>query len=736
MHAVRSRTFQVQIGTFVLLILGLLPGVTLAQTSTDVVVYGATPAGVSASIAAAREGEKVILLEPSSLIGGVVAGGLTKTDIGRRDTVGGFPNEFFRRVLAYYETTFGKDSVQVKQCHEGIFFEPHVAEAVFKDMLRDAGVQVRKGERISSVDLQHNKISAIHVTGALSGVDTQYIATIFIDASYEGDLMAKAGVPYRVGREATTEYGESLAGYTHGLPQYIGAGDQRVQSFNIRSTLTNRDDIRLPISKPAHYTPEVFAGFLAHIREKHLQTFDDVFPDVPLWGPVNGKSDPNKADDVGANLDYADGTDLVRQRSYEHTRDLWLTFWYMLQHDPSLSPEFRASALKWGVPKDEFVDSGHVSPQLYVREARRMQGSYMMSQKDVQTDRYKEDGIAMGSYAIDSHPVQVIITPRGRVEEGGDIGGWTDPYNIPYRSITPVAPENLLVVVDISATHIAYCTVRMEPVFMMLGQAGGIAASLAIQSETSVQNVSISQLRGKLKAAGVPLDPPFRPSVVIEYDPHPQPGKPVQFHAVQKDVRTPIAKYYWNFDGSGKVQSRDADPVWQFSVAKPWLVSLYVEDAGGNKSLVNRSVLNLGADGPDDITVPFQQSTNTGLWDRVGIGGLDERNLVAYHDLDKNKGKKSIMFTTDLPSSGRYLIAIAFPQGAKRATNVPIKITSGENRHSVTLNERNKETPFAFSPLGIFAFDFNKPASLEIDTTGTDGDVAIEAVKWIWLGPR
>ena len=736
MHAVGSRTFRAQIHAFFILILGVLPSVALAQTSADVLVYGATPAGIAASVAAAREGEKVILLEPSSLIGGVVAGGLTKTDIGRRETVGGLPNDFFRRVLAYYETNYGKDSTQVRECHGGIFFEPHVAEAVFNDMLREAGVQVRKGERIADVDVLHNRIAAIRVTSSSSGINTQYIGKVFIDASYEGDLMAKAGVPYRVGREAAAEYGESLAGYTHGLAQYIGAGDQRVQSFNIRSTLTNRDDIRLPIPKPAHYTPEVFAGFLAHIREKNLQTFNDVFPDVPLWGPVNGKSDPNKADDVGANIDYADGSDSTRQRSYQHTRDLWLTFWYMLQNDPSLSPVFRASALKWGLPKDEFVDSGHVSPQLYVREARRMQGRYMMSQKDVQTDRFKEDGIALGSYNIDSHPAQVILTPDGPVEEGGDIGGWTDPYNIPYRSITPVAPENLLVVVDISATHIAYCTVRMEPVFMMLGQAGGIAASLAIKGGTSVQNVSISDLREKLQAAEVPLDPPFRPSVAIGYDPHPEPGRPVQFHALQKEVRAPLKKYYWNFDGSGKVQSTKANPIWQFPIAKPWLVSLFAEDAEGNKSLVSRNVVTVGSDGPEDITVPFQHSSNKGLWDRVGVGGLDERNLVAYHDLDKDKGHKSIIFTTKLPRSGRYLVAMAFPQGPKRATNVPVKVTSGPSQYALKVNERNKETPFAFMPLGFFIFDANKPTTFEIDTTGTDGDVAVEAIRWIWFGPK
>jgi len=736
MYLARPKTIMAWIYRSISVAILALPIAAHAQEQADVVVYGATPAGIMASVAAARQGQKVLLIEPSSLVGGVVAGGLTKTDIGRRDTVGGLPNEFFSRVLAYYEKTYGKNSSQAQECHGGIFFEPHVAEGVFNDMLREAGVRILKKERVIDVDVERDHISRVRIQSTSGNAVTQVAGKVFIDASYEGDLMALAGVPYRVGREAVAEYGESLAGVTRGLPEYIGSGDHRLQSFNIRSTLTNRDDIRLPVPKPEHYTPEVFADFLTHIREKHLQTFNDLFPDVPEWGPVNGKSDPNKADDIGANIDYADGIFETRQRSYEHTRDLWLTFWYMLQNDPSLSPEFRESARKWGLPKDEFVETNHVTPQLYVREARRMLGRYIMTQRDVQTDRLKEDGVALGSYGIDSHPVQTVLTPNGMVEEGGNIAGWTDPYNIPYRSLTPIAPSNLLVVVDISATHIAYCTVRMEPVFMMLGQAGGLAADLAIMGRTSVQEISVTKLREELKSAGVPLEPLFRPVVAIAVDSSADPGKAVQFHGVQKEVRAPLTKYYWNFDGSGVVQSTDADASWTFPVAKPWLVSLFVEDANGNRSLVSRRTLNVGSGGPKDVTLSFESAVDNGLWDRVTGASLDERELVAYHDLNKDKGMKSVTFTATLPVTGRYRVAMAFPQGAKRATNVPVKITSGSDEHALHINQRSKATPYAFVPIGDFSFEADKPVTLSVGTQGTDGDVAIEAVRWIWVGVK
>jgi len=703
------------------------------RSQMDVVIYGATPSGIMSAVEAAREGRRVVLIEPTKHIGGIVAGGLTKTDIGRRDTIGGLPAEFFSRVLSYYEQTYGKSSEQARASKGGIFFEPHVAEQIFEAMLSEAHVSVLKNCELIDVTLGPNHLQSISIRESGRGPQP-VVGRIFIDASYEGDLMAAAHVPYRVGREGTAEYGESFAGMTRGSQEMIGKGDHRLQAFSIRSTITNRPDIRLPIPKPQHYMPEVFADFLERIRKKKIRTFNELFPDVPEWGPVNGKSDPNKADDVAGNLNYVEADAATRHAVYEHTRDLWLTFWYMLQNDPALSDEFRQSARVWGLPKDEFTDTGNVSSQLYVREARRMLGRYVMTQKDVQFDRTKPDGIAIGSYVIDSHPVQMLLSGQGLISEGGNIAGWTDPYNIPYRSITPYNPDNLLVTVDLSATHIAYCTIRMEPVFMTIGQAAGLAASMAVERNIPVQDVPVDQLRTRLNAQKVPLDPMFRPHVTIEMDGVVQKGRSVQFHVKELKLRSRLTKYFWNFDGSGAVQSTDTAPKWIFSSDKPSSVSLMVIDADGNSSLIARRTVSGTKEPSPDVTLLYEQAQEQGLWDKTSIAGLDERDLVAYHDLNSDKGKKTVLFQTRLSQPGRYRLAIAYPKGAKRATNVPVTVMTKKGTRTIRLNEKVKDTPFAFVPLEDFQIEAGESPAVTVGTAGTDGDVAIEAIRWLWLG--
>ena len=709
-----------------------VPSTRMWAESVDIVVYGGTPSGVMAAVGAAREGKTVLLIEPNYFVGGLLAGGLTKTDIGRRDTVGGLASDFFANVQAFYDKTYGKGSTESKASKGGLFFEPHVAASVFEQMLATEHVHVMKSTWLISAQLSGTHIKTIvvqHDGGKMERLE----AKMFVDSSYEGDLMASAGVPYRIGREAATEYGESLAGMNRGPAELLGKGDHRVQSYNIRSTLTNLDSLRVPIPKPAHYTPELYEGYVNSVQRKHLHTFEELFPDVVEWGGIRGKYDPNKADGVGVNYEYPEGTREVRKGVYNELRDQWLSFWYMLQNDPRLSLEFRQSAQRWGLPKDEFVESGNISPQLYVREARRMLGRYVLNQRDVQVDRSKPDGVCMGSYNMDSHDVQRILTSKGVVNEGFMIVQ-TDPYEIPYRSLTPIAPDNLIVTVAISATHIAYSSLRMEPVYMMLGQVGGIAAADALNEKKAVQAISVETLRGQLAKAGIPLHAPYRPVVAIIVDPATVSVKsPAHFSIGHSAVRDPLTKYYWNFDGSGAVQATDATPTWTFPVSKRWVVSLIAEDVNGVQSNVARVTLPIGDSPVDDPHSTFEEATAEGLWDRSAGSGIDYRGRAPHQDLNLGKGTKSVTFHATLPRAGHYRVAFAYPPAGNLASNVPLELHSALGSKDLTLNEREKTTPFSFAPLGEFDLP-EGTVDLKVSNAGTNGVVVADEVRWIWLG--
>jgi hypothetical protein len=653
-------------GNFCRIVLGVallsffLPAQRLWAESADIVVYGGTPSGVMAAVAAAREGKTVLLIEPNYFVGGLLAGGLTKTDIGRRDTVGGLASDFFANVQLYYDKTYGKGSTESKASKGGLFFEPHVASGVFEQMLAAEHVHVMKSTWLISAQLSGTHLRAIVVQHD-GGKTERLEAKIFVDSSYEGDLMAAAGVPYRVGRESSSEYGESLAGMNRGPAELLGKGDHRVQSYNIRSTLTNIDSLCVPIPKPAHYTPELYEEYINAIQHKHFRTFEDLFPDEVEWGGIRGKYDPNKADGIGVNYQYPEGSRGVRKAVYDVLRDQWLSLWYMLQNDPRLSLEFRQSAQRWGLPKDEFAESGNISPQLYVREARRMLGRYVLTQHDVQIDRSKPDGICMGSYNMDSHDVQRILTNQGFVNEGFMIVQ-TDPYEIPYRSLTPIAPDNLIVTVTISATHVAYSSLRMEPVYMMLGQVGGIAAADALNEKKSVQAISVEALRAQLTKAGIPLHAPYRPVVSIVVDPGTASvNSPVHFSIRESAVRDPLKKYYWNFDGSGAVQATDAAPTWTVPVSKRWVLSLIAADLNGVQSNVARLTLPVGDNQVDDSLSTFEGAIVEGLWDRSAGNGIDDRGRAPRQDLNLAKGTKSVTFHAMLARAAHYRVAFAYP---------------------------------------------------------------------------
>lgn len=703
-----------------------------AAMTADIVVYGGTPAGVAAAVAAAREGRKVILVEPGSFVGGMMAGGLTKTDLGNRKTIGGVSKEFFDWVYSYYRTTYGNDSTQATQTREGAFFEPSVAAKIFREMLQDTNVRVLLSHRLADAEVRENRINAITALSPGNSKPMSIEGTVFIDASYEGDLMAAAGVPYRVGREARAEYNEPLAGMTAGPAAYLGTGDHRPQAYNIRSPITNRQDIRVPFPKPVNYDPTPHEHFINAVNKHGIATFEQLFHDIPHWGEVNGKLDPNKADAVGVNFNYVEADAERRAVIVERIRDHWMSLWYMLGNDPRLPASFRKSVMNWGLPSDEFTETGHVTPQVYVRVARRMLGRHMLTQSDTQDERFKEDSICLGSYNIDSHEIQEILTPEGPVSEGFIIQG-VDPYEIPYRILTPFAPSNLLVICAVSATHIAYGTLRMEPVFMMIGEAAGRAANLAIAAGVPVQDIDVKKLQGELRAAGITLDAPFRPKAVIEIETPPpyKPGDTITFRARVVRERAKITQLDWNFDGSGAVQATGQTVTHTFPRAGRFPVTLALADADKYQGLLATTEITIG----DKTTTPpveslFANARAKGRWDRGGSGSMAYRARTHYHDMNEEKGQKSASFVAEVPEDGSYEVAMAYADEKDRASNVIARIEHADGTAEVKINQQTPK-PFAFAPLGTFRFERAKPARVVISNEGTDGLVSVDAIRWI-----
>lgn len=706
------------------------------KKAVDVVVYGGTPAGVMAAVQAGRLGRSAVLIEPGYLIGGMMAGGLTKTDVGSAETIGGLSKEFYERVLKYYTKEFGADSEQVKQTAGGFFFEPKVAGQIFREMLAEAKVEVFTHERLVSAAMGKNRINAITVVNTQTGAERTITGRIFVDATYEGDLMAAAGVPYRVGREAREEYDESLAGMNEGPEMYRGKGDHRVQAYNMRSTLTNRPDILVPVPKPKYYDPEAHEDYVASVLKHKIKSFEELFVDHEKWGMVNGKSDPNRSDAPGLNYAYAEGDYEQRARIVERVQGHWLSLWYVLQNDPRLPEEFRASAKKWGLPADEYAESGHVSPQVYVRVARRMQGRHMLTEHDVDEHRWKDDAICLGSYNFDSHVVQKLQTPKGLKDEGFFIQ-LTDDYEIPYRSITPFAPDNLLVVAAVSATHVAYSTLRMEPVFMMIGQAAGLAADMALTGKVGVQEIDTAALRKSLDGAGVPTKATFRPTVEIRHDQQGtvKPGEPVRFSIATVRLEAPLKKYAWCFDGSGEVQSTEESPSYVFTEPGVYTVDLLVEDADGRGSRLASTQVQVGDSTEPNFIASEETPKFVGRWDRTRGPEAEYRKKIAFTDRNEGKGEKTATYTVTAPRDGKYRIAQAYSSSTNRATNVPVTVRHGAEAKALVVDQKKRKSAlFAYQPLTEVNLKAGEEVSVEVSNQGTDGFVIADQIRLIWKG--
>lgn len=518
----------------------------------EVIVYGGTGAGIMAAIAAQQAGVSVLLLCPDQHLGGVTSSGLGWTDIGNPAAIGGLARSFYHHIFLYYqqETCWKYDDKNAyeKSLH-GIYkikdslmwtFEPHVAEAVFKDMLLTNKIAVKTGVHIDRNQPPHMKDGKI--IGVKSVEGAVYAATVFIDASYEGDLMAMAGVDFTVGREANQKYGETINGIEkalalknnlpRGADPYIkegdpasgilagislgtlaadGQADNKLQAYCYRMCLTDAPDNRIKVTKPKGYKSSDFALVVraAKLGEKRLWKLSSL---------PNRKIDANNdcgisMDAIGWNKGYLRASDHARKEIADRHRYWTLGLIWTVQNNPEVPEAIRKEFGVWGLPKDEFTDNNHFPYALYVREGRRMISDYVMSEKDILAANARH-AIAMGAYVMDSHNTQRYITEMGDVQNEGDVQiAVGQPYPIPYEIIIPKMSQctNLLVPVCVSASHIAYGSIRMEPVFMILGQSAGIAAAIAVKRRQPVQNVSYAELRKLLTEAGQVLQlPPYQ----------------------------------------------------------------------------------------------------------------------------------------------------------------------------------------------------------------------------------
>jgi hypothetical protein len=513
--------------------MGLLAAGSLsAQTEYDLLVYGGSAGGVMTAIGGARQGLRVVLLNPGRHIGGLVSGGLSGTDTGRREVIGGLALEFYFRAGRYYQMD--------RHLQELAWMpEPKAAEAILREMLREHGVTLIEDRRLR--EKSGVRRSGARIEEVITEDGSRYRANVFADCSYEGDLMAQAGVSYTYGRESAKQYGESLAGIRAHTPSHQfavdvsardergnllpeispeprgepGAADKRIQAYNFRVIATNVPENRLPWPKPGNYNPgryELLARYVNAMTPYLGRALD--INEVNLLRIIpNGKADFNNrggfsTDYIGKNYDYPEGSYATRERIWKEHEDYQKGFYYFLATDPRVPKPLQDQMNQWGLAKDEFTDTGNWPHQLYIREARRMVGEYVSTQKDLQTDLTKPDAVGMGSYASDSHNLQRWVNAKGFVENEGDVQVPVKPYQIAYRSLVPKRAEavNLLVPVCLSASHVAYSSMRMEPQYMLLGHAAGVAAALAIQRGVAVQDVPITDLQRQLLAEGGVLE--------------------------------------------------------------------------------------------------------------------------------------------------------------------------------------------------------------------------------------
>ncbi|MCW1924080.1 FAD-dependent oxidoreductase [Luteolibacter arcticus] len=654
----------------------------------DVVVYGGTSGGITAAVASARMGKRVALVSPTAYLGGLTTSGLGWTDLKNAAILGGLSKEFYHRVYLHYAAQPNWNSVKsmagqhmagfdhTKQL--GIIFEPKVATQIYDEMLAETTVQIftglldltdgvaMNGQRITSIKLEDGRV---------------FTGKMFIDASYEGDVMAGAGVSFYVGREANSVYGETINGVQNpatndvvaGLDPYNvkgnpasgllpgikasiaanGTADGNLQAYCYRMCLTNNPANRVMVAQPANYADEDFELVLRAVEAGQTQF-------MKMDGMPNAKTDSNNLsgvslDYIGKNwgpgwdwstLNHQERAALAAEHIYWQLGLLWT-----IQNHPRVLAKVGANGLYpgWGLAADEFTDTGNFPPQLYVREARRMVSDYVMTTKNCAGSVVAPDSVGMGAYAMDSHHTQRFNSNGSVKNEGGVYEIPPAPYPISYRSLVPKVGqcENLLVPWCLSTSHMAFGSARMEPVFMTMGQSAATAAALAINDGTTVQQVPYEKLAAVLRADGQVLSlQPEAYGIIVDSE-----------------------------DATGAV------------ITGNWTASSSVPGFNGTSYL---------------------------------------------HDGGEGRGQKSVRFTPVIPTAGSYRVSLRWNANSNRATNVPIAITHGGGVTNTTVNQQaNGSTWF---DLGVFSFTPGGGGNLLLSNTGVNGHVIADAAMWTRIG--
>ncbi|HSH19290.1 MAG TPA: FAD-dependent oxidoreductase [Draconibacterium sp.] len=516
-----------------------------SEFNADVIIYGGTSAAVTAAVEVVRSGKSVIVVSPDNHLGGLTAGGLGYTDTGNKSVIGGLSREFYHRVWLHYNDSSawvwqkhaeygnkGQGTVAMDGENRTMWiFEPHVAEQVFEDFIAENNITIYRDEWLDRENGVVKKDSKIVSFKTLSG--KTFSGKVFIDVTYEGDLMASAGVSYHVGRESTAQYNEQWNGVQTGVlhhghwfkskispykipgdpssgvlplistepPGEYGSADDKIQAYCFRTCMTNHDENRLPFPKPDNYDSSQYE-LLVRVFDTGRKDWFQKFDDIPNKKTDTNNHGPFSSDYIGMNYDYPEASYERRKEIIKQHEDYQKGLLWFVANDLRVPEDIRTKMATWGLAKDEFTDNGNWPHQIYVREARRMIGEYVTTENDVLLKRAVPKPVGMGSYAMDSHNVQRYITPEGFVQNEGDIGvSPPAPYSISYGSIVPKKEEceNLLVPVCVSSSHIAFGSIRMEPVFMILGESAATAACIAINNKCAVHDIQYEELASLLE---------------------------------------------------------------------------------------------------------------------------------------------------------------------------------------------------------------------------------------------